>query len=174
MAAEDLGQALDRAGRRDISGYPRGRSWPPALVPVWTEAYPCASREAPRLFAAPRDRHNRRLLGCELSVSVLKTRACLTNHGGSLVPPRGVCESCGLEVNWLQVKEAAAIVGVTPRTILNWLEGGCLHVWERPIRTGRRRRCLICKQSLVPQGRGRVRVPWNDDGQPALENTEEL
>lgn len=74
------------------------------------------------------------------------------NVEGILVPPQGVCETCGYMTNWLQQKEAASTAGVTTHTIRAWIKDNCLHVWVLP----RGKRSLICEQSLIGHGRGRL------------------
>lgn len=77
------------------------------------------------------------------------------------MPPRGLCDICRTEVTWLQPKEAAALVGVTPHSILRWVDQGRVHIWEQA-----NDRCLICERSLAPSGKGRVcRKTEEDQGQ---------
>jgi len=70
------------------------------------------------------------------------------------MPPRGLCEPCRLEVNWLHTLEVAAMVGVTERTVRKWIECGYLHLWETP-----NGRLLICEQSVIGHGPGKGRRP---------------
>jgi hypothetical protein len=68
--------------------------------------------------------------------------------------PQGFCEICRRVVNWLHTIEVAMMVGVTEKTVRNWIERGFLHAWEIPSA-----RLLICEQSVLGHGRGKGRRP---------------
>lgn len=57
------------------------------------------------------------------------------------------CRICGAPAKWVTPDDAAAIVGVTPRTIYRWVEDKRLHFVETPAGL-----LLICVASLSQGG----------------------
>jgi excisionase family DNA binding protein len=57
---------------------------------------------------------------------------------------RAWCQDCASVANFISPKEAASAVGVTTRTIYQWLEAGKLHFSET-----REGETLICLDSLL-------------------------
>ena len=55
-------------------------------------------------------------------------------------PPTGSCAMCGGPARMLTPEEAAALCGVSPRTIYRWVEAGRVHFAETP--DGRLSVCL--------------------------------
>ncbi len=68
------------------------------------------------------------------------------------LPQPGWCENCGAQVPLLTPERAAAIAGVSVRTIFRHVETGQLHFVEPP--DGR---LLICANSLADRNSGSAR-----------------
>jgi hypothetical protein len=74
-------------------------------------------------------------------ITVETHRVLVIRHHRRIV--RAWCEGCARPVQMVTAEEAAAVAGVTSRTIYRWVEAEQLHFTETPERS-----LLICLRSL--------------------------